>query len=293
MLKKIGQTPLNKITGPTKAENTSAGINIQDTVEKVGAPLPIDELPWFEKIAHMSMKWRVSDDKKKAGIDAFMKTARPGDVLLCNNFMPSPMKHVQKVAFDSPWSHGVMYVGDGIFVDATSRRKVTQRSAEEFFSMYRFSIFRPQYKTEEARQKSLEFLNKHLGCEFNLKFTLGNEDKFYCTELVYHAITEGFKADGMSEEEIKAKLPLDNARGKDYITNMTFSHSPLLKKVEVPDEAGYFWSMTEKELKTPLYARILQRLFGRSGYIEEAKKQAALLAGGPVGLVSAKVAEEI
>jgi uncharacterized protein YycO len=138
--------------------------------------------------------------KQKTDTEEFMKIAKPGDILLGKYVQNDPFGVVEEIAFDSPWCHTAMYVGDG-FVTHADTQGVVKQPLDEFFKDYKVTIYRPNYKDEKAIEKAIKFMESQIGKDYDSKFDLTSNKEHYCSELVYKAILESFIKEQRTQQE--------------------------------------------------------------------------------------------
>jgi hypothetical protein len=168
--------------------------------------------------------------QEKADLEAFKQIAQPGDVLLCKpRDKTTVFVFIEEVAFNSPWDHAAMYDGNGFVLHALTDKGVVKEPLDAVFKEFKVNIYRPQYKSEQAQEKALKFMESQLGHGYDSKFDLTSNREHYCTELVYKAILESFVEDNKIP-------PKKQEEGFSYIKTSTGLIKEIIKEKIYGDE---------------------------------------------------------
>ena len=87
------------------------------------------------------------------------------------------------------WSHAMIYIGNGLVVEAVGKGVVRNPLASAVLSKDEICILSPMFATEEQKEMAAAFAENQVGFPYDYDFK-GNNQAFYCSELIYAAYNE-------------------------------------------------------------------------------------------------------
>lgn len=120
------------------------------------------------------------------------RVLKKGDVILVGG-----LKRLSSLAIKGPVTHTILYIGWNCAIHSIADGVVTIHLHDLLCEYDTMIILRHKKATKKQIKKVINYAFSKIGKPYDFEFNL-KKDKFYCTELVYHA----FKAAGL---EIKVR----------------------------------------------------------------------------------------
>ncbi|MEW6282721.1 MAG: YiiX/YebB-like N1pC/P60 family cysteine hydrolase [Candidatus Eremiobacterota bacterium] len=113
---------------------------------------------------------------------------KPGDVILTADCAYPGWARMEFWTVRSNYTHAAYYAGDGKILEAVGGG-VKEAELDDYFSgRTKVAIIRPPYASEEDVQAATAFCKSHVGKKYDSVFNTGDDNEFYCSELVYKAL---------------------------------------------------------------------------------------------------------
>ncbi len=85
------------------------------------------------------------------------------------------------------WGHVAIYDGNGKVIEATTHGVVETSLAWFLFGKDYCAVSRPNFMTDEQKWLAVDFCSRQIGKPYDFSINTSNIDKFYCSEIIYHA----------------------------------------------------------------------------------------------------------
>lgn len=119
---------------------------------------------------------------EQSDYENMLKSLKTGDVIstrtrgeLSNLFIPGF------------WGHVGIYDGNGKVIEATTHGVVETNLAWFLFGKDYCAVSRPNFLTEDQKWLAVDYCKRQLGKPYDFSFNTSGIDKFYCSEIIYHA----------------------------------------------------------------------------------------------------------
>jgi uncharacterized protein YycO len=127
------------------------------------------------------------------------------------------------------WSHVAIYSGNGRVIEATTQGVVETNLAWFLFSKDYCAASRPNFLNEDQKWLVIDYCKRQIGKPYDYSFHTSDIDKFYCSEIVYHAFKFVL---GQSPFKLKVVLGQETVAPSDfYNATKLFSRMYLSKSV--------------------------------------------------------------
>ncbi len=137
----------------------------------------------------------VSTDKKRA-----RKILKKGDIILAG-----ALRRMHSIYIGGIFTHALIYIGNGSCIHAIAHG-VCAVSLDEIFEEYdSMAIIRHKDASPAKIEKAIAFAKKQIGKPFDFNFT-NDDEKLYCTELLYKALHHGGLKFNMYDENRHVQL---------------------------------------------------------------------------------------
>lgn len=115
-------------------------------------------------------------------------TLQPGDVILTCDCSYPGWARMEFWTVRSNYTHAAYYAGDGKIYEAVGGG-VQEAKLDTFFEgRLKVALIRPPYKTPEDVKAATTFCQAQVGKAYDSVFSTGDDQEFYCSELVYKAL---------------------------------------------------------------------------------------------------------
>ncbi len=147
---------------------------------------------WFTALLDMRMPTTTKSFPPEER-DKVLELIKPGDIILETNDAYPGWQVLEKVAFNSNFTHAAIYEGEGKFLEATtgdpSGKGVVRTDLKEYLEgRIKLQIIRPPYKTPEDREAALNYARGSMGRPYDSAFNQKDDKELYCAELVQRAL---------------------------------------------------------------------------------------------------------
>ena len=85
------------------------------------------------------------------------------------------------------WSHVGIYAGGGKVIEATTHGVVETNLAWFLFGKDYCAVSRPNFLNDDQKWLAVDFCKRQVGKPYDFSFNTSDIDKFYCSEIVFHA----------------------------------------------------------------------------------------------------------
>ncbi len=167
------------------------------------------------------------------GIRRLLSYLKPGDILLClprdysnpvNLFRYFPFEFFLKNFYNEYYSHAAVYIGDGKIIDSTAKG-VKIRPVSQLLEEFKFDVYRLRLSQRE-KHEFIHNLKKHLGDGYDFLFSLESDNKLYCSELVYKALSD----------VVNVSIPKHSFITGKIVTPAELAKSKLIYKLNLPED---------------------------------------------------------
>ena len=166
---------------------------------------------------------KITTIDKRFDTNEIKKLLKPGDILLTSQNNYPGWQFVEKVLFDSDWTHAAIYIGDGRFVESTTDDKqyyvplgnnkfrvadkndlkdlnklipgfgiVEELPVEKCFNnCTHLAVVRPPYKTREDINSAINYAKNQVGKLYDDDMNTNDDSKLFCSELPFNALKSG------------------------------------------------------------------------------------------------------
>jgi len=133
-------------------------------------------------------------------LQSLLATMKPGDIILCGN--------------NGSFIHGALYLGNGEIVhslatqaDMPDRFRGVVREALSTYTARSerdtFVVLRAAQASQRDLQQAMGFAVQQVGKGYDSLFLLASDERFYCTELVWHALRQMSRAPRVFPQKVK------------------------------------------------------------------------------------------
>lgn len=155
---------------------------------------------------------------------------KPGDVLMTCDVTYPGWARMEYWTVRSNYTHAAYYAGDGKILEAVGGGVLETPLENYFDGRQKIAIVRPDYKTPEDVQAATSFCRAQLGKKYDSVFNTGDDQEFYCSELVFKALKS-------MPNPIEA--PSKDLLGKQAVAPDAFLRIPGIQVVH--DDKSSFW----------------------------------------------------
>ena len=162
-------------------------------------------------------------------IEDLKSKVKPGDVLMSADLSYPGWQRMEYWAIGSHYTHAALAGSDGLIYEAVGEGVITS-SVEEFLEgRKKIAIARPGLNAEEAKEAT-EYAKSQLGKAYDGVFNYGDDNEFYCSELVAKALKHG-KGD--------VDIPMGKIFGKDAVSPDIWRKTPGVEVIH--DDGSSYW----------------------------------------------------
>ena len=155
---------------------------------------------------------------------------KAGDVVMTCDVTYPGWARMEYWTVRSNYTHAAYYAGDGKILEAVGGGVLETPIDEYFEGRQKIAIVRPDYKTPEDVKSATDFCRAQLGKKYDSVFNTGDDQEFYCSELVFKALKQ-------MPNPIEA--PSKDLLGKQAVAPDAFLRIPGIQVVH--DDKSSFW----------------------------------------------------
>ncbi|MCE1246751.1 MAG: hypothetical protein LWY06_08915 [Firmicutes bacterium] len=189
---KISTTAYSSNAPAKTAPKTESSPLPADSFEPSKAPEKKGGDNWLTNILNVRVP-TVTPKFSEKEVEKMLAVMKPGDIITETDNSYPGWQFLEKLVFNSDYTHAAIYEGDGKFLEATSGNAdgigVKRNELREFLTgRQSVEIIRPPYNSEADVKAALDHSRSQLGKPYDGDFNLQDGNAIYCAELVYNAL---------------------------------------------------------------------------------------------------------